>query len=103
MGSNQNQQEWNQIIAWLQSLNYAHYASLFKSGGYDLWEIIFDLTANDLREIGIKPGHSKRIQKSLLLKKQQQQASTDSAKQSKLQIHASSNASSPKREVSNQS
>lgn len=71
--SSSNDKEWNEIVAWLQSLNYAHYASLFKSGGYDLWEIIYDLTQSDLREIGIKPGHSNRIQKSLIFKKQQQQ------------------------------
>ena len=70
--NDQNQTEWNEIVSWLQSLNYSHYAPLFKSGGYDLWEIIFDLTPSDLREIGIKPGHSNRIQKSLKFKKQQQ-------------------------------
>eukprot|EP01083_Nonionella_stella_P102045 289967_1 len=62
-------QEWNEIMAWLQSLTYGDYASKFKNGGYDLWEIMYDLSVNDLRDIGIKPGHAKRIKKQLALHK----------------------------------
>eukprot|EP01084_Bolivina_argentea_P099859 179437_1 len=63
--------EWNEICQWLRSLNYISYASAFKNAGYDLWEIVIDLTIDDLMSIGIKPGHARRIEKQLSVKKSQ--------------------------------
>eukprot|EP01084_Bolivina_argentea_P226104 381977_1 len=65
-----NNKEWIQITEWLHSLNYSNYIKLFKDGGYDLWEIIYDLSIDDLKSLGILPGHSKRIYHKLQLKKE---------------------------------
>ena len=61
--------EWAEIQSFLQSLNYEQYAEGFQDNGYDLWEIVYDLTIDDLKSIGIKHGHAIRINKQLALKK----------------------------------
>ena len=57
--------EWNAICAWLESLNYGHYVGAFEENGFDLWEIIRELSVDDLKEAGIKTGHAMRIHKKI--------------------------------------
>ena len=67
--NNAQNDEWNDIKQWLQSLNYGNYTDLFQQNGYDLWEIMYQVTIEDLKDIGIKSGHAKRIHTKLLSKK----------------------------------
>jgi len=67
MQSSQSTQ-WNEIVSFLKSLHYEEYVDGFKRNGYDLWEIIHEMTIADFKSIGIKPGHAIRIHRQLLLR-----------------------------------
>jgi len=53
--------EWLSITTWLNNIGYAQYIGNFKKAGYDMWDIIQDLTDKDYKEQGIKAGHAKRL------------------------------------------
>ncbi len=61
--------QWNEIVSFLKALHYEQYADGFKKNGFDLWEIVLELTIDDFKSIGIKPGHAVRIHRQLVLMK----------------------------------
>eukprot|EP01084_Bolivina_argentea_P083790 151687_1 len=57
--------EWQQITQWLTGLEYQQYIPVFEDNGYDDWEIIKDLTLDDLINENISKEHAKKILKHI--------------------------------------
>ena len=70
--NNNNNDDMKSIIEWLESINYGVYTSKFESEGFDLWDTLYDLTVDEIQEIGVKIGHAKRIIKLLKKKKEEE-------------------------------
>lgn len=53
---------YRSIPEWLESIRMKRYISNFRTAGLDTMESILDLTAEDLKQMGVSlPGHQKRI------------------------------------------
>ena len=83
-----NNNEMNSIIQWLNSINYGIYSDQFETAGYDMWDTLYDLSIDDVKEIGVKVGHAKRMIK--LLKKRKDSQSQQQTQQQQQQ-HGNNN------------
>ena len=75
--------EWNAVCSWLKSLKYEQYVGAFEDNGFDLWEIIRELTVADLKAAGIKAGHAIRMHKKIPTVNGSTEHKEDSLKQQK--------------------
>ena len=54
----------NEVSSWLDSLGLSRYAALFEENEID-WEVLVELTAEDLVELGLPLGPRKKLQKAI--------------------------------------
>lgn len=50
-----------EVQRWLQSLELLQYSSKFQEEGYDNLKVISCLSEEELTQLGVKPGHRKKI------------------------------------------